>query len=297
YTLEEFSDSDINDIIANIDEPKVSKVRMEPGHTNTEIFNQELIKTEKIIKESEEDNVPGEGKIFYDIRFSVYTEKELLKVLINIEAQKSTKPSKLGYHLDNRIIYYMSRMISAQKEVEFAKSNYDSLKPIRSIWICMDADDTEDSINRIRFRQETIYGKDMTLENIDKVQGVIIRLRKNENTEKSRNELIAMLEELLRKESAEVKKKRLADDYGLVMNIDTVRRIDEMCNLSQVVLEQGYEQGIEHGIQQGISMGELKGKVIARFEDGMPIEEIALKSHISVDEVTEILKEKKLITE
>ncbi len=46
-----------------------------------------------------------------------------------------------------------------------------------------------------------------------------------------------------------------------------------------------------------ISMGELKGKVIARFEDGMPIEEIALKSHVSVDEVTEILKEKKLITE
>ena len=153
----------------------------------------------------------------------------------------------------------------------------------------MDADDTEDSINRIRFRQETIYGKDMTLENIDKVQGVIIRLRKNENTEKSRNKLIAMLEELLRKESAEVKKKRLADDYGLVMNIETVRRIDEMCNLSQVVLEQGYKQGI--------SDGELKGKVIARFEDGMPIEEIALKSHISVDEVTEILKEKKLITE
>jgi hypothetical protein len=191
----------------------------------------------------------------------------------------------MGYHLDNRIIYYMVRMVSGQKEVEFAKSNYDSLKPIRSIWICMDADDTEDSINRIRFRQETIYGKDMTLENIDKVQGVIIRLRKHENTEKSRNKLIAMLEELLRKESAEVKKKRLADDYGLVMNVDTVRRIDDMCNLSQVILE------------QGISLGELNGKVIARFEDGMPIEEIALKSHVSVDEVTEILKEKKLITE
>ncbi len=47
----------------------------------------------------------------------------------------------------------------------------------------------------------------MTLENIDKVQGIIIRLRKNENTEKSKNKLIAMLEELLRKESAEVKKR------------------------------------------------------------------------------------------
>ena len=32
-------------------------------------------------------------------------------------------------------------MISAQKEVEFAKSDYDNLKPVRSIWICMDAGD------------------------------------------------------------------------------------------------------------------------------------------------------------
>ncbi len=70
-----------------------------------------------------------------------------------------------------------------------------------------------------------------------------------------------------------------------------------MCNLGQVVFEQGYEQGYEQGIRQGISMCELKGKVIARFEDGMPVEEIAKKSHVSVDEVTEILKEKKLITE
>ncbi len=41
--------------------------------------------------------------------------------MINIEAQKSTNTSKLGYHLDNRIIYYLGRMISAQKEVEFVR--------------------------------------------------------------------------------------------------------------------------------------------------------------------------------
>ena len=64
----------------------------------------------------------GEGKIYYDIRFNAYLEKEQIKILVNIEAQKSTNPSKLGYHLDNRIIYYLGRMISAQKEVEF--TNY-----------------------------------------------------------------------------------------------------------------------------------------------------------------------------
>ncbi len=94
YTLDEFKDSDIETIVNNIDEPEVSKVRIEPGVTNTE----------KIRKESEEDNVPGEGKIYFDIRFSAYTGQELIKILINVEAQKSSKSGKLGYQLDNRII-------------------------------------------------------------------------------------------------------------------------------------------------------------------------------------------------
>ncbi len=195
YTLDEFKDIDIDTIIMNIDEPQVSAVRMEPGHTNTE----------KIQKMSEEDVVLGEGKIIYDIRFTVYCGDELIKILINIEAQKSTDPSKLGYHLDNRILYYLGRMVSAQKEVEFAKSEYDNLKAVRSIWICMDTADDEDSINRIRFVQETLYGKEMQLSDIDKVQGVIIRLRNNEAVETSKNVLIAMLEELLRNDSPDVR--------------------------------------------------------------------------------------------
>ncbi len=51
----------------------------------------------------------------------------------------------------------------------------------------MDTADDEDAINRIHFVQETLYGKEMKLSNIDKVQGVIIRLRNNENVEKCHN--------------------------------------------------------------------------------------------------------------
>ena len=243
YTLEEFKETDIKTIITNIDEPEVSKIRLEPGHTNTD----------KIRKSSEEDNVSGEGKIFFDIRFSVYCGEELIKVLINIEAQKSSKVSKLGYHLDNRIIYYLGRMISSQKEVEFTKSDYDNLKAVRSIWICMDAGDDEDSIIRLNLTQENIFGRSMDLPNIDKVQGVIIRIRSNENSEESKNTLIAMLEELLKKEAADVKKKRLSEKYGVEMTGDTEEKVNVMCNLSEVVLEKGFEKGIEKGINSTIA--------------------------------------------
>lgn len=222
-----------------------------------------------------------------------------MKILINIEAQRSTKSYKLGYHLDNRVIFYIARMISAQKEVEFKKSDYDNLKAVRSIWICMDAGNDEDSINRIRLKQETIFGKNMELNNLDKVQGVIIRLRNNENAETSKNQLIAMLEELLKKESAEVKKKRLSEEYGLKMSIETERRLSNMCNLSEVIeekyLQQGFEQGVASGITKGIEQGKLQGRIIARYEDGMSIEQIAEKSNTSVDEVKEILRQNGIV--
>ena len=227
YSLKEFQDDEIDDIMNNMDIPVISKVRMEPGQTNLN----------KIEKTSEEDNIPGEGKIFYDIRFSVFRGEEQIKFLINIEAQKSSDENKLGYQLDNRIIYYLSRMVSAQKEVEFAKSNYNDLKHVRSIWICMDSEDDEDSINRICLSQETVFGKEMPLSNLDKVVGVIIRLRKNEDAAESKNILIAMLEELLKKDSVDVKKQKLVEQYGLIMNDETGRRLDVMCNLSEVVME------------------------------------------------------------
>ena len=283
YSLQEFKEIDIDTIISNIDEPEISKIRVDPGYSNTE----------KIKKESEEDNVLGEGKIFYDIRFSVYHGDSLIKVLINIEAQRSTSPSKLGYQIDNRIIYYISRMISAQKEVEFIKSDYDNLKSVRSIWICMDAGDDEDSINRIRLKEETIFGKDIKLNNLDKVQGVIIRLRKKDNLEQSKNYLVAMLEELLRKESAEIKKKNLSENYGIKMSSATERKVNEMCNLSEVLVEKGIEQGIEKGIRQGIE----KGKITARYEDGLSVEDIAERTKVSVEIVKSVLIEEGLLKE
>ena len=72
-----------------------------------------------------EDNIPGEGKIFFDIRFSAYHGETDMKFLVNLEAQRSSDPGKLGYHLENRILFYLARMISAQKQTEFFHSDYD----------------------------------------------------------------------------------------------------------------------------------------------------------------------------
>ncbi len=148
------------------------------------------------------------------------------------------------------------------KEVEFVNSDYDNLKAVRSIWICMDTADDEDSINRIHFVQDTIYGKEMKLANLDKVQGVIIRLRKNSNLKESENKLIAMLEDLImRDDSFSIKKKKLSE-YGIIVDLETERRLNTMCNLSEVMIERGLEQGLEQGRELGLKQGREQERTV-----------------------------------
>ena len=68
-----------------------------------------------------------------------------------------------------------------------------------------------------------------------------------------------------------------------------------MCNLSEVLidkaLEKGLEQGEEKGLVKGKLEGKLEGKILARFEDGMSPEEIAVKTNVSLDKVKEVLEQ------
>lgn len=55
-------------------------------------------------------------------------------------------------------------------------------------------------------------------------------------------------------------------------------------------IKQGIEQGLEQGLKQGIGQGIDIGKITARYEDGMPIDQIAAKMNIPEDAVIDVLK-------
>ena len=136
YTVKEFEEMSIRRIKQCIgNDIMISQVRVDPGKTNTSTFE-----SEKIIGETGEDKVPGEGEVYFDIRFSVYlpVKGEKVKMIINVEAQKDFHP---GYAVPSRGVFYGARMISAQKGIEFTGSNYDGIRKVYSIWICMNAPD------------------------------------------------------------------------------------------------------------------------------------------------------------
>ena len=78
--------------------------------------------------------------MYYDIRFSVYyaRQKQRIKLIINVEAQKEFRP---GYSLITRGIFYGARILSSQKGTEFTGRDYDNIRKVYSIWICMNAPD------------------------------------------------------------------------------------------------------------------------------------------------------------
>ena len=230
YTVEEFQDMDISEIIGCISEDiEIGTRPVDAGLSNLG----------RVTGTVTEDNVPGEGIIYYDIRFTAYHKEREIKILINIEAQKSSDSSKLGYHLENRIIFYLARMISAQKQTEFFHSDFDSLKKVRSIWICMDNVETEDSIEEISLDRKTVFGNKKNPYHTDLMKAIIVNIRNGsgESVKKSQNVLIAMLEELVSKKDAAEKKRILADEYGMIMTAELERRIQIMCNWSESIRE------------------------------------------------------------
>ncbi|MCM1376218.1 MAG: hypothetical protein NC245_14180 [Muribaculum sp.] len=243
YTIRECRDMEVTDIISCIgDDIEVASVALAPGLSNLG----------RVKEDKEEDNVPGEGAIYYDIRFNAYLGRSKTKFLINLEAQKLTGHSALGYHLENRIVYYLARMVSAQKNTEFCHSDYDSLKNVRSIWICMDSGEKGDSIEEINLERKTVYGDDDNAHSVKLMQGIIINIRSTSGEKPSKNRLIAMLEVLLSEMNVQDKKDILEKEYGMIMQVETEGRMQSMCNLSEVFIEKGILRGMKQGMQQGI---------------------------------------------
>lgn len=262
FTVTEFQDMTIGEIISCIgDDLAIGTKAIDAGVSNYG----------RIQDSNTEDNIPGEGKIFYDVRFTAYLKEAEMKFLINVEAQKSSDPAKLGYHLENRIQFYLSRMISAQKLTEFFNSDYDSLKKVRSIWICMDSSEDGDAIEEISFASKIIFGNKNPCNCNDLMKGIIVHIRSGRCLNESRNALIAMLECLLSEADIDEKKRILTEKYGMVMTTELEGRIQTMCNWSENIIEQGIERGMKqgrmqeriHAIERMLKAGATKEQVLS----------------------------------
>lgn len=213
-------------------EPKVASVNIRPGYD-----------PEAITGNTAEDAVTGEGKVTYDILFYVITPtKEKVKLIINVEAQKKYHA---GYDLVTRAVFYCARNLSSQLDKEFTSDDYDGIKKVYSIWICMDVPAyAKNTITKYSMRQEKLYGNFSGKARYDLLTVIMIGLGENKEEE---NPLIGMLDTLLSEELApEEKEGYLEEKYGIEMSVEVKEALNTMCNLSDLIEEKGRVEGIIH---------------------------------------------------
>lgn len=242
--LEEYRDCDVKDIVEKYIEgqPQVGVVPVAPDETNAA----------RIRGINNEDASLTEGTVTYDIRFlaTAPVSGELIQMIVNVEAQHRFNP---GYPLIKRGIYYCSRMISAQYGTEFVHSQYQKIKKVYSIWVCMaPPEERRNSITRYRLVEENLVGTvKERVRNYDLLSVIMLCLGGAD--EENYNGVLKLLDILLSSEAGEAEKKRiLQDDFNIPMTQTLETEVQVMCNLSQGVLEKGMEKGKAEGLLSAI---------------------------------------------
>ncbi len=174
-------------------------------------------------------------------------------IYVDVEAQRKENP---GYDLMPRAVFYCGRMLSAQYGKEFDYRNYDGLKKVYSIWICINCSKEDmNSISRYRLQKEDIYGT-CGEHRYDYIEIIMVRLPEKYEDLDGGNSLIEMAKTLLTDEiEPQQKKDILESKFEIPMTEDVERRLLSMCNLSEGIYQNGVRQGKTQGIEQGRIQG------------------------------------------
>jgi hypothetical protein len=197
-----------------------------------------------------------------------------------------------------------------EKETVFAGSDYNSLKKVYSVWICLDAP--------LKTANQVIRYGMAELCQTDETQGVhkagaaydlleIMMICLNDGCQKSGGPVIDMLGTLFSLAlSKERKRKILEEEFSITFKqeehemltvADYIEYVAEKCEERGIKL--GEERGIKLGEERGIKLGEeraekraedkIKNVVANMLRQGMSEKEIQILLGVSTDEVRKLI--------
>ena len=249
----EFKDCSIEDIINKYieGEPHVAEIGVHPNTSNAKL----------ITGMNSEDNSLNEGFVTYDIIFYALAPQDgsLIKLILNVEAQNDASP---GYPLTKRALYYCGRMLSAQYGREFVNAEYEKLKKVYSIWICTDGPlYKQNTINIYSVKEDSFVGQHVEpVSNYDLL--TVVMIYTVDDYMDLQDNVIKMLSVLLsRNLEAKERMSILEKNFHIAMTEKVKQEVNEMCNLSQGIREEGRLEGREEGRLEGEAQGVLKERL------------------------------------
>ncbi len=267
-TVDEFKGMNPKEVVSYIEgEPLIGVVPVEPGLTNAGKEEN----GQRIVGMNTENAEINEGLVRFDIIFYVRMKDGISQVIINVEAQKD-EPS--GYHILNRAVFYVSRLVSSQKERDFVKTNYNDIKRVFSIWVCMNMD--ENSMDYVHLTDDKLLGSYPWKGGLDLLNIVLIGISNELPEHDEKYELHRLLSTLLSMElSVDEKLGIMAKEYNIAVD-DRIREdVSAMCNLSQ-----------------GIRDNTLAEVIMTMHEKGYTSAQIAEIVKKTIEEVEAVIKKR-----
>ena len=272
-TIDEFKGMKPEDVVKYIEgEPSISVVPVEPGLANMEKTD---AAGQRIVGLNTENAEINEGLVRFDIIFYVRMKNGLSQIIVNIEAQKD-EPTE--YKILNRAIFYVSRLISSQKERDFVNTNYDDIKQVFSIWICMNMDDN--SLSHIHLTKDEMLKPCNWKGNLDLLNIVLIGITNEIPEHDKKYEMHRLIGALLSSELKEQEKLDIIEhEYNIPISQEFREDVRIMCNLSTGIEERATEKTSEKFI-------------LNMYKKGYTLDQIADVAETGVDEVEAIIKKK-----
>ena len=276
-TVDEFKGMKPEDVVKYIEgEPSISVVPVEPGLANMEKTD---AAGQRIVGLNTENAEINEGLVRFDIIFYVRMKNGLSQIIVNIEAQKD-EPTE--YKILNRAIFYVSRLISSQKERDFVNTNYDDIKQVFSIWICMNMDDN--SLSHIHLTKDELLKPCNWKGNLDLLNIVLIGITNEIPEHDKKYEMHRLIGALLSSELKEQEKLDIIEhEYNIPISQEFREDVRIMCNLSTGIEERATERATEKTSEKFI---------LNMYKKGYTLDQIADVAETDVDEVEAIIKKK-----
>ena len=275
-SMDEFKGMNPKDVVSYIEgEPIIGIVPVEPGMTNA--VREE--KGQRVVGFNTENVEAHEGLVRFDIVFYVRMRDGISQIIVNIEMQKDN-PTK--YKILNRAVFYVSQLVSSQKERDFTKTNYDDIKRVFSIWICMGMD--EDSLDYVHLTNDRLLGDHVWEGKMDLLNIVLIGMSKELSAQEGHHELHRLLGALLSaKLPVEEKLDILEMEYEIPMEEEEKEEVRVMCNLGEGIREKAEARGK--------AIGEAK-VILGMYRKGYSLEQIADVAEKNVEEVRGIVEKR-----
>ena len=272
-TVDEFKGMKPEDVVKYIEgEPSISVVPVEPGLANMEKTD---ATGQRIVGLNTENAEINEGLVRFDIIFYVRMKNGLSQIIVNIEAQKD-EPTE--YKILNRAIFYVSRLISSQKERDFVNTDYDDIKQVFSIWICMNMDDN--SLSHIHMTKDEMLKPYNWKGNLDLLNIVLIGITNEIPEHDEKYEMHRLIGTLLSSELKEQEKLDIIEhEYNIPISQEFREDVRIMCNLSTGIEERATEKTSEKFI-------------LNMYKKGYTLDQIADVAETGVDEVEAIIKKR-----